>query len=209
MKKLRLAVLASGRGSNLQAILDACEAGKVQGEVVTVLSDKENALALERARQRKIPAFRVNPADFAGKMQFEEGLLRIIDEFNVDYIILAGFMRVFSSTFIRGARVPILNIHPSLLPAFTGLHAQRQAVEYGVRYSGCTVHFLDEGVDTGPIIMQAVVPVYHGDTEDSLAERILREEHRLYPLVLQLLAEGRISCQGRKVIIAGEEKDSE
>lgn len=209
MKKLRFAVLASGRGSNLQAILDACEAGKVQGEVVTVLSDKENALALERARQRKIPAFRVNPADFAGKMQFEEGLLRIIDEFNVDYIILAGFMRVFSSTFIRGARVPILNIHPSLLPAFTGLHAQRQAVEYGVRYSGCTVHFLDEGVDTGPIIMQAVVPVYHGDTEDSLAERILREEHRLYPLVLQLLAEGRISCQGRKVIIAGEEKDSE
>lgn len=209
MKKLRLAVLASGRGSNLQAILDACAAGELQAEVVVVLSDKEKALALERARQRKIPAFWVNPVDFSGKMQFEEGLLRIIDEFNVDYIVLAGFMRVFSSTFIRGASVPILNIHPSLLPAFTGLHAQRQAVEYGVRYSGCTVHFLDEGVDTGPIIMQAVVPVYHGDTEESLAERILREEHRLYPQVLQLLAEGRISCEGRKVIITGEEKDSE
>ncbi|HHZ17135.1 MAG TPA: phosphoribosylglycinamide formyltransferase [Peptococcaceae bacterium] len=206
MKKLRFAVLASGRGSNLQAILDACKAGTIHGEVVVVLSDHKDAFALERARRANIPAFWVNPADFSDKAQFEEGLLRIIAEFNVDYIILAGFMRIFSPTFIHGAQVPILNIHPSLLPAFAGLHAQRQAVEYGVRYSGCTVHFLDEGVDTGPIIMQAVVPVYQDDTEDSLAERILREEHRIYPKVLQLLAEGRVSCQGRKVIIAGEEE---
>ena len=209
MKRLRLAVLASGRGSNLQAILERSKAGKVQADVVVVLSDKENAGALERARQENIPAYWVNPADFSGKIQFEEGILATIKEFNVDYIILAGFMRVFSPAFIRGAQVPILNIHPSLLPAFQGLHAQRQAVEYGVRYSGCTVHFLDEGVDTGPIIMQAVVPVYDGDTEESLAERILKEEHRIYPAVIQLLAEGRITCQGRKVIITGEEKDSE
>jgi phosphoribosylglycinamide formyltransferase-1 len=211
MKRLRLAVLASGRGSNLQSILDGCKKGTVNAEVVVVLSDKKEALALERAQREKIPAFWLNPADFAEKKEFEEGILKVIAEFNVDYIVLAGFMRVFSPVFMRGAKVPIINIHPSLLPAFTGLDAQRQALEYGVRYSGCTVHFIDEGVDTGPIILQAVVPVYDDDTEETLSLRILQEEHQLYPKVIQLLSEGRIHCKGRKVIITGtrEEKDRE
>ena len=209
MKKLRLAVLASGRGSNLQAILNACHKGQINAEVVVVLSDKENALALERAKQKEIPALWVNPVDFSTREAYEEKLVQVINDFAVDYLLLAGFMRILSPVFIRGVTMPILNIHPSLLPAFSGLNAQRQALEYGVRYSGCTVHFVDEGVDTGPIILQAVVPVYTDDTEESLARRILQEEHQLYPKAIQLLSEGRIRCEGRKVIITEEERKSE
>lgn len=209
MKRLRLAVLASGRGSNLQSILDVCKGNDVNADVVVVLSDKEHALALERARKAEIPAVWVNPAAFPSKKEFEEELLQVISKFSVDYVLLAGFMRVLSPVFIRGAKVPILNIHPSLLPAFTGLNAQRQALEYGVRYSGCTVHFIDEGVDTGPIILQAVVPVYDNDTEESLTSRILQEEHQLYPKVVRLLSKGMIRHEGRRVIITGEEKKSE
>jgi phosphoribosylglycinamide formyltransferase-1 len=209
MKRLRLAVLASGRGSNLQSILDVCKETNVNAEVVVVLSDKEHALALERARKEEIPAIWVNPAAFSTKQAYEEELLQVISKFSVDYLLLAGFMRVLSPVFICGAQVPILNIHPSLLPAFTGLNAQRQALEYGVRYSGCTVHFIDEGVDTGPIIMQAVVPVYDNDTEESLSSRILQQEHRLYPKTVRLLAKGLIRCEGRRVIITEEEKNSE
>lgn len=209
MKRLRLAVLASGRGSNLQSILDVCKENDVNADVVVVLSDKEHALALERARKAEIPAVWVNSAAFPSKREFEEELLQVISKFSVDYILLAGFMRVLSPVFIRGVKVPILNIHPSLLPAFTGLNAQRQALEYGVRYSGCTVHFIDEGVDTGPIILQAVVPVYDNDTEESLTSRILQEEHQLYPRVVRLLSRGMIRYEGRRVIITGEEKKSE
>lgn len=204
MSNLKLAVLASGRGSNLQAILDAIDKQHINAEVVAVLSDKEKALALQRAQERNIPGFWVNPGEFASKKDFESRLLEIIREKDADYIILAGFMRVLSSFFVRQAGIRILNIHPSLLPSFPGLHAQKQAVEYGVRYSGCTVHFVDEGVDSGPIILQAVVPVHPGDTEDTLAERILKEEHRLYPEAIKLLSQGRIKCSGRKVSIIGE-----
>ncbi|MDD4665428.1 MAG: phosphoribosylglycinamide formyltransferase [Clostridia bacterium] len=209
MKRLRLAVLVSGRGSNLQAILKACKGGQINAEVVVVLSDQENAVALERAKKEGIPSFWVNPAEFSTKKEYEEKLVQVINSFTVDYLLLAGFMRVLSTVFMRGVKVPLLNIHPSLLPAFTGLHAQRQALEYGVRYSGCTVHFVDEGVDTGPIILQAVVPVYPNDTEESLSQRILQEEHRLYPKVVQLLSEGKIRCEGRKVMIIGEGQTSE
>ncbi|HHY05657.1 MAG TPA: phosphoribosylglycinamide formyltransferase [Clostridia bacterium] len=209
MEKLRLAVLASGRGSNLQAIMNACQEGRINAEVVVVLSDQENALALERAKQKKIPALCVNPQEFLTREAYEKKLMEVIKGFTVDYLLLAGFMRILSPVFIRGVAIPILNIHPSLLPAFSGLNAQRQALEYGVRYSGCTVHFVDEGVDTGPIISQAVVPVYPDDTEESLAQRILQEEHQLYPQVIQLLSKGRICCEGRKVIIIEEEQISE
>ncbi|MBZ4654640.1 MAG: purN [Peptococcaceae bacterium] len=204
MAHLRLAVLASGRGSNLQALLDASEAGQMNASVVVVISDKEKAQALERARKHGISAVWVNPRDYRGKEDFEAVLIEVIKGHKVDLILLAGFMRILSSYFVRQAGIPILNIHPSLLPAFPGLNAQKQAIDYGVRYSGCTVHFVDEGVDSGPIILQAVVPVFPDDSEETLAMRILVEEHKLYPQAVQLLSEGRIRCAGRKVIISGE-----
>lgn len=204
MAHLKLAVLASGRGSNLQAILDAIGQNRLDASVAVILSDKEKAVALERAREYKIPGFWVNPKEYDSKEAFENRLLDIIREKGADCIVLAGFMRVLSPHFVRQAGVCILNIHPSLLPAFPGLHAQKQALDYGVRYSGCTVHFVDEGVDSGPIILQAVVPAYPEDTEETLADRILKEEHILYPKALKLLSEGRVKCSGRKVNIIGE-----
>lgn len=204
MRKLRLAVLASGRGSNLQALLEAAERDEFNAEVVVVLSDKKDAPALERARSRAIPASWIDPGMYGTKEEFEEGLLEIIKGCQADCILLAGFMRVLTPYFIRKAGLPVINIHPSLLPSFPGLHAQKQALDYGVRFSGCTVHFVDEGVDSGPIILQAVVPVLPGDTEESLAERILKEEHVIYPRAVRLLSAGLISCEGRKVIIKGE-----
>lgn len=204
-KKLRLAVLASGRGSNLQAILDA----HLEVSVSVVLSDKREAKALDRARDLDIPAYWVNPKEFQEKSMYEAALLDIIRKFEVDCIILAGYMRVLSPFFIRNASVPIMNIHPSLLPSFTGLHAQKQAIDYGVKFSGCTVHFVDEGVDTGPIILQEVVPVYPDDTEDSLSLRILEKEHEIFPKAISLFSQGRIKCQGRKVLILREGENCE
>lgn len=204
MKKVRLGVLVSGRGSNLQSIMAACREGRIDGTVVVVISDQEQALALEHAQKEDILSFWLDPAAFLTWQEYEQKLAQMIVEQEVDFLLLAGFMRVLSPLFIRAVQVPILNIHPSLLPAFAGLRAQQQALDYGVRYSGCTVHFVDEGVDTGPIILQEVVPVHPHDTEESLAQRILAKEHQLYPRVIQLLAEGRISRVGRKVIIAGE-----
>lgn len=204
MSHLRLGVLVSGRGSNLQSILDAQKDGRIDASVVVVLSNKKDAYALERAKAHDVPVFGFDPQEFDSKEQYEGKLLEIIHEYQVDVILLAGYMRVLSPYFIREARLPIINIHPSLLPAFPGLHAQQQALDYGVRYSGCTIHFVDEGVDSGPVIAQAVVPVYADDTKKSLSERILQEEHRLYPEVIRLLCANRIYCQGRKVIILGE-----
>ncbi len=204
MKPLQLAVLASGRGSNLQAIMEAIEKGQVKAEIRVVISDKRDALALEKAEKQGIPANYVNPREYSGKEAFEEAILKLVRDFSCECIVLAGFMRILSPFFVREAGIPILNIHPSLLPSFQGLHAQRQAIDYGVRYSGCTVHFVDEGVDTGPIIMQAVVPVYPDDDEDTLAQRILVEEHRIYPQVIELLGQGRIKREGRKVILLEE-----
>lgn len=209
MGKLRLAVLASGRGSNLQAILDAQRKGALDASVEVVLSDKKEAQALDRARGLNIPAYWVNPKEYQNKSDYEANLIDIIRKFEVDCIILAGYMRVLSPYFIRNVLAPIINIHPSLLPSFTGLHAQKQAVDYGVRYSGCTVHFVDEGVDTGPIIIQEIVPVYTDDTEESLSLRILEKEHEIFPRAIQLFSEGRIMCQGRKVLILREGENCE
>lgn len=198
--KYRLAVLASGRGSNLQALIDAIEEGKIRAEIAVVISDNPEAQALNRADKYGIPAVSVQRRNFTTREFFEKQILDIIEEKKCDLICLAGFMRILSSYFINNSEAKIINIHPSLLPSFPGLDAQKQALDYGVKFSGCTVHFVDEGMDSGPIILQAVVPVYDDDTEDTLAERILKEEHRIYPEAVKLIAEGKVKIEGRRVV---------
>jgi len=201
--KLKVGVLASGRGSNLQSIMDAAAAGKINSEVVLVVSDKEDAFALERARKAGIPAEYVNPRAYASKDQYEEAIVKLLEEHNVGLVCLAGYMRIVGPVILEAYLNKTMNIHPALLPAFPGLHGQQQAWEYGVKYSGCTVHFVDEGMDTGPIISQAVVPVYDDDTEDTLSARILEQEHRIYPEAVGNFANGRLKITGRKVLTAG------
>ena len=186
--RLSLAVLASGRGSNLRAILDACNTRDYTARVAVVISDRERALALERAQAHGVPSRFLNPKDFPDRAAYDTALGAAVEEHGVGLVCLAGFMRVLGASFIRRFPGRIMNIHPSLLPAFPGLAAQRQALDYGVRIAGATVHFVDEGVDTGPIILQASVPVHPDDTEETLAARILREEHRLYPEAIRLFA---------------------
>ena len=180
--KHRLAVLLSGRGSNFEAIADAVESGQIpDAEIVAVLSDVPEAAGLERARRRGLPAFKVDRKRFGSRLEHEGELLRILGDARPDLICLAGYMRVLSPDFVARFRGRILNIHPALLPKFRGLHAQRRALEAGETVSGCTVHFVDEGTDTGPTILQKTVPVLAGDTEESLSARILIEEHKAYP----------------------------
>lgn len=198
---VRLGVLASGRGSNLQAILDAAGRPDFPARVAVVVSDTERAQALDRAREHGVPAVWLSPKDFGDRAAYDAGLRRVLDEHRVGLVCLAGFMRILTPEFVRAYAGRVLNIHPALLPAFPGLHAQRQALEYGVRVAGATVHFVDEGIDTGPIVLQASVPVHPDDTEESLSARILVEEHRLYPEAIRLFAEGRLQIAGRRVII--------
>jgi phosphoribosylglycinamide formyltransferase-1 len=197
----RLAVLASGRGSNLEAILEACRREDVPARVVVVMSDREGAPALERATRAGVDAVFLNPKDHADRVAYDAALLVTLEPYRPGLVCLAGFMRVLTAAFVRAWAGRLVNIHPSLLPAFPGLHAQRQALDHGVKVTGATVHFVDEGVDTGPIIVQASVPVRSDDTEESLSARILAEEHRLYPEAIRLFAEGRLSVTGRRVII--------
>lgn len=198
-KKLRLGVLASGRGSNFLAIQQAIAAGRLDAEIAVLLSDQPQAAVLAEAQQLGIRNRAVVPGNFNRKEDYEGRLVEILQAGDTDIVVLAGYMRLVGSVFLRAFPHRIVNIHPALLPAFTGLHAQRQAVEYGVKYSGCTVHLVDNGMDTGPIIRQAVVPVDDDDDEESLAARILVQEHKIYAEVLQLLAEGRVFLEGRKV----------
>lgn len=187
MEKIRIAVLASGRGSNLQAIIDSIEKGYIKNvRIVIVISDRENAYALERARKHKIPAKFVNPKKFQSKDDYESKILKILEERKIDLICLAGYMRLVGKNILNKFKGRIMNIHPSLLPSFPGTHAQKDALEYGVKISGATVHFVDEGIDTGPIIIQACVAVFDDDTVKTLSERILKEEHRIYPLAIKL-----------------------
>ena len=206
---IRLGVLASGGGTNLQAILDACAARRIAAEVAVVVSNVPGAGALERARRAGI-ATEVLPSK--GVPDREGYDLRVVEALRVhrvDLVCLAGYMRLVTPTFLRAFGPDaatrgcprIVNVHPGLLPSFPGLHAQRQCVEYGARFAGCTVHFVDEGTDTGPVIVQAVVPVEPGDTDESLTARILEQEHRLYPQAIQWFAEGRLSVQGRRVLV--------
>ncbi len=198
---LAVAVLCSGRGSNLQAILDACAAPGFPARVALVLSDRERAPALDRAQRAGVAARFVNPKDFGDRAAFEAALVAELERHGVELVCLAGFMRVLGPEFIRRLQGRIMNVHPSLLPAFPGLAAQRQALAYGVRVAGATVHFVDEGVDTGPIILQASVPVHPDDTEEALSARIVHEEHRLYPQAIRLFAEGRLDVAGRRVSV--------
>lgn len=201
MQPLRIAALVSGRGTNLKAILDAIVEGALKAQVVGVLSDHPAPLAFQRAREYEIPTVFVDPAEVSSREQYDAVLAEKIREFRPDVVTLAGFMRIVTPVLLDSFPQRILNIHPALLPSFPGLDAQGQAVAFGVRYSGCTVHFVDAGVDTGPVILQSVAPVYQEDTPDSLAERILVKEHKTYPAALQLYSEGRLSLQGRRVVI--------
>ena len=200
--RLRVGVLVSGRGSNLQALLDASSRPGYPAEVVVVISDRERAAALDRARTAGVEALFVNAKDFGDRESFDLALVSELNARRVGLVCTAGFMRILSSAFTRAFAGRAINIHPSVLPAFPGLHAQRQALDHGVKVSGATVHFLSDGaVDTGPIILQATVPVEPGDTEETLAARILVEEHRLYPEAVRLFAEGRLTIAGRRVIV--------
>ncbi len=198
---LGLGVLASGRGSNLQAILDAIEAGRCPARVAVVVSDRPGARALDRARTAGVKAVHLDPHACPDRVAYDRAVAAVLAEHGVELVCLAGYMRLLSPAFIAAYRGRILNVHPALLPAFPGLHAQRQAVEHGVKVSGVTVHFVDEGLDTGPIVCQAAVPVRDDDTEETLAARILVEEHRLYPEAIRLYAEGRLDVVGRRVRI--------
>jgi len=196
----RVAVLASGRGTNLQALIDATRKGDIPATIVLVVTDREDAQALKRGIQNFIKTLYLSPEGLS-REAYDSLLLEILQANQVDVLALAGFMRILSPVLIRAYPNKILNIHPSLLPAFPGLHAQRQALEYGVKVSGCTVHLVDEEVDHGPIILQRTVPVFDTDTEETLSARILEQEHLAYPEALKLLAEDRLILQGRRVLI--------
>jgi phosphoribosylglycinamide formyltransferase-1 len=199
--KLRLGVLASGGGTNLQAILDACREPGFPAEVAVVLSNLPRAGALERARKAGVPAELVDHTEYKDRDLFEAELVKRLQAHGAELICLAGFMRILRGGFLRSFPGRVINIHPSLLPSFPGLHAQRQALQHGVKLSGCTVHFVDEGTDTGPIIVQAAVPVLEGDDEAALSARILVQEHRCYPLAIRLIAGGDVTLEQRTVRI--------
>jgi phosphoribosylglycinamide formyltransferase 1 len=197
--RLPIGILVSGSGSNLQAIIDHIEEGKLDAVIKVVISNNPQAFALERCRRHNIPYVIINHKDYPLRDDFDQQLIYELQSRGVELVIMAGFMRILTARFLSSFPMRIMNIHPALLPAFPGLHVQRQAVEYGVRFSGCTVHFADDGVDTGPIVIQSVVPVYEDDNEEMLAQRILKEEHKIYPQAIQWFAEGRLEVKGRKV----------
>lgn len=207
---MKIGVLLSGEGSNFQAILDAIAAGSLQAKVAVVISNVASAGGLERARKAKLPAIVIDHRRFSSRRDFDTACVEVLVGHDVDYVVLAGFMRVVTNELLDAYPMRVLNIHPALLPAFPGLNAQSQAFQYGVRISGCTVHFVDAGTDTGPILAQTAVPVHESDDDMTLRQRILVEEHKLLPRVLQWLADGRVttspSAKGRpRVTITGVE----
>ncbi|HAG52135.1 MAG: phosphoribosylglycinamide formyltransferase [Deltaproteobacteria bacterium GWC2_42_51] len=203
---INLGILVSGSGTNLQAIIDTIEAKRLDAKIKIVISNNPDAFAIERAKKYHIPTFIIQDSHFPSREESDKHLVEILKSHSVDLIALAGFMRLLTPAFIRAFPLKILNIHPALLPAFPGLRVQKKAVEYGVKFSGCSVHIVDEGVDTGPIVIQAVVPVHENDTEKTLAERILKEEHRIYPQAIQFFAENRVEIKDRKVMIKDSPK---
>jgi phosphoribosylglycinamide formyltransferase-1 len=210
---LRVAVLASGRGSNLQAVIDAIEAGTVQAKIVAVISNKKEAPALERARRHGLSGLFVDPKPYTGKPDSREAydreLLTVLRQQDVELVLLAGYMKIVTGLLVEAFVNRMMNIHPSLLPSFPGLDVQKKAIEWGCKVAGCTVHFVTEGVDEGPIILQAAVPVLDDDTPDTLAARILEQEHKIYPRAVQLFAEGRLRVEGRRVFIKAEKPERE
>lgn len=204
MSKEKLGVLCSGRGTDLQSIIDAIGRGEVQAEIAVVLTDKE-AFALERAKKAGIKAVCVNHKTFDGREPFEQALISELEDAGVTLVVLAGFMRILTPLFVRHFKGRIMNIHPALLPSFPGAHAHRDVLAYGVKVSGCTVHFVDEGTDSGPIIMQRAVPVFDDDTEETLGARVLKEEHIIYPQAIELYCEQRLVVEGRHVKILAKD----
>jgi len=200
-KKVAIGVLVSGSGSNLQSIIDQIEAGNLDAVINVVISNVASAFALERAQKHNIPAILIDHRDFETREDFEQKLIDVLNSYSIELVVMAGFMRVLTPLFIKTFHHRIMNIHPALLPSFQGIHAQERAFAYGVKFSGCTVHFADDGVDTGPIIIQSVVPVFDDDTADTLQQRILREEHRIFPQAIQFYAEGKLEIVDRKVRI--------
>jgi phosphoribosylglycinamide formyltransferase-1 len=201
VKRLKLGVLVSGSGSNLQSIIDRIEAGALNAEISVTISNKPDAYALVRCAKHGIATVVIRHQDFRTREDFDRRMIDVLRSHGVELVVMAGFMRILTPLFLNAFPMRIMNIHPALLPAFPGTHVQQQAIDYGVKFSGCTVHFADQGVDTGPVIIQAVVPVLPHDTADTLAARILREEHRIYPQAIQFYAEGRLLISGRKVIV--------
>ncbi|MCX5724088.1 MAG: phosphoribosylglycinamide formyltransferase [Nitrospirae bacterium] len=202
---LRVAVLASGRGSNLQAVIDAIEAGTVQAKIVAVISNKKDSPALERARLHGLPCFFVDPKPHVGqpdsRESYDRELLSLLRQHEVELVLLAGYMKIVTRVLVEAFANRMMNIHPSLLPSFPGLDVQQKAIEWGCKLAGCTVHFVTEGVDEGPIILQAAVPILDDDTAGTLAARILVQEHKIYPRAVQLFAEGRLRVEGRRVFV--------
>ncbi len=199
---ISIAVLVSGNGSNFQAIIDAIETGRIpQARIACLVSNKTDAFALERAKKHNIPAIVLDHRDFENRKGYDTAMVALLNKYGVKLVVLAGFMRLLSDVMISSFPNAIMNIHPSLLPSFPGIDAQKQALEYGVRYTGCTVHLVDCGTDTGPVILQAVVPVLNDDTIESLSERIHGEEHRIYPEAIRLFCAGRLLMDGRRTRI--------
>lgn len=210
---LRMAVLASGRGSNLQAIIDAIDKGQVRAQIVAVISNKKEAVALERARKHGITDIFVDPKPFAGRPDsreaYDRSLLEILQQHKVELVLLAGYMKIVTAVLVDAYVNRMMNIHPSLLPSFPGLDVQKKAIDWGCKLAGCTVHFVTEGVDEGPIIIQAAVPILDNDTSETLAARILVQEHKIYSRAVQLFAEGRLRVDGRRVFIDDAKPDGE
>lgn len=203
MPKLKLGVLASGRGSNFQSIINAINSRRLIAEILVLITDNASAFAIERAKKHGIEYLVISPKEYSSGDDFFVKIAEELKKRDAGLVILAGFMRIVRKPLIDAFPNLIMNIHPALLPAFPGLHGQRQALEYGVKISGCTVHFVDEGMDTGPIIIQAAVPLLQDDTEETLSERILKLEHEIYPEAIRLFSEGRIDVEGRRVRIKG------
>jgi phosphoribosylglycinamide formyltransferase-1 len=204
---MSIGVLASGRGSNFQSIIDAIESGSLKAKIVLLITDNPKAYAVERARKHGIEPLIMVPNQYGSRNDYYKAVVQELRTREVGLVVLAGFMRIIGKPLIEAYRDRVMNIHPALLPSFPGLHGQKQAQDYGVRISGCTVHFVDEGMDTGPIIIQAAVPVSFEDTEESLSERILKLEHKIFPEAIRLFSEGRLEVIGRKVKIAGAAPD--
>jgi phosphoribosylglycinamide formyltransferase-1 len=202
-RQVPIGVLISGSGTNLQSIIDAIEGKELEAKIEVVLSNRADAYGLVRAKKHGIPVEVLDHKRFASREAFDQAVVDILRAREVELVVLAGFMRLLSTVFVSAYSNRIMNIHPALLPAFPGLHVQKKAVEHGVRFSGCTVHFVNEECDEGPIIIQAVVPVFPEDTEESLAGRIQEQEHRIYPRAIQLYSEGRLRIEGRKVFVDG------
>jgi len=199
LNTFKLAVLVSGRGSNLQAIIDSIDREELDAHLSIVISNTKDAMALKRAEKHGIKTIFIDPSNYSSSKEYDKALVLKLKEFPIDLICLAGYMRILGEEIIQTFEKKIINIHPSLLPSFPGLNAQKQAINHGVKFSGCTVHFVDSGVDSGPIILQTVVPVYDNDDEKSLSKRILEQEHYLYPKAIKMIQENKIRLNGRTV----------